>query len=90
MIQPKPTNFTVRPAAINDVPAIFSLILELATYEKLSDKVTGNIESLQADLFGAKPCIEAIVVSIEPNTQIVGFALFFISYQENGFKTPPF
>jgi GNAT superfamily N-acetyltransferase len=76
MTQPQ---FKIRPATIQDVPAIFSLILALADYEKLSDQVTGNSETLQADLFGENPCIEAIVAEIEPN-QIVGFALFFTSY----------
>ncbi len=76
--------FTIRAATIEDVPAIFSLIQALADYEKLSDKVTGNIEALQEDMFGTKPCIEALVAEIEiaeiePN-QIVGFALFFTSY----------
>ncbi|PZV18203.1 MAG: GNAT family N-acetyltransferase [Pseudanabaena sp.] len=72
--------FKIRPADILDIPAIFSLILALADYENLSDKVTGNIESLKEDLFGVKPCIEAIVAEIEPNQQVVGFALFFTSY----------
>jgi len=72
--------FTIRPATIADIPAIFSLILALADYEKLSDQVTGNSETLQEDMFGAKPCIEAIVAEIEPNQQIVGFALFFTNY----------
>ena len=71
--------FTIRPAIIEDVPAIFSLILALADYEKLSDKVTGKIEALQEDMFGTKPCIEALVAEIEPN-KVVGFALFFTSY----------
>jgi len=39
--------FAIRHATIADTPAIFSLILALADYENLSDKVTGNIESLQ-------------------------------------------
>jgi GNAT superfamily N-acetyltransferase len=80
MIPTNPANFTVRPATINDVPDIFSLILGLAAYENLSEQVTGNIASLQEDLFGAEPCIEAIVVAMEPNQEIVGFALFFTSY----------
>lgn len=71
--------FTIRPAAINDTSAIFSLILALADYEKLSDKVSGNIETLSEDMFGEKPCIEALVAEIEFN-QIVGFALFFTNY----------
>ncbi len=75
--------FTIRSATIEDISAMFSLILALADYEKLSDQVTGNMESLQADLFGTKPCIEAVVAEIESNqkpNQIVGFALFFTSY----------
>ena len=71
--------FTIRPATIEDIPAIFSLILALADYEKLSDKVTGSREALQEDMFGTKPCIEALVAEIEPH-QIVGFALFFTNY----------
>lgn len=73
------SQFKIRPATIQDVPAIFSLISALADYEKLSDQVTGDRQTLQADLFGENPCIEAIVAEIEPN-QIVGFALFFTSY----------
>jgi len=73
------SQFKIRPATIQDVPAIFSLISALADYEKLSDQVTGDCQTLQADLFGENPCIEAIVAEIAPN-QIVGFALFFTSY----------
>ncbi|NUN66095.1 GNAT family N-acetyltransferase [Pseudanabaena biceps] len=73
-------NFTIRSATIDDVPAIFDLILALAEFEKLSDQVTANIATLQADLFGDKSCIEAIVAETESDHQIVGFALFFINY----------
>lgn len=76
MTQPQ---FKIRSATVQDVPAILSLILALADYEQLSDHVTGDCQTLQADLFGENPCIEAIVAEIEPN-QIVGFALFFTSY----------
>lgn len=76
----QPDNFTIRSATINDVPAIFDLILALADYEQLSDQVSGNVETLQADLFGDQPCIEAIVAETEIEKQIVGFALFFVNY----------
>jgi ribosomal protein S18 acetylase RimI-like enzyme len=72
--------FTIRPATIADTPAVFSLILALADYENLSDKVTGNIATLQEDMFGANPCVEAIVAEIAPKQQIIGFALFFTNY----------
>ncbi|ELS32495.1 MULTISPECIES: GNAT family N-acetyltransferase [Pseudanabaena] len=77
MIQPQ---FTIRTATIADIPAIFSLIQALADYEKLSDRVTGDIAQLQEDLFGNNPCIEAIVAQIEASQQVVGFALFFTNY----------
>jgi GNAT superfamily N-acetyltransferase len=81
--------FKIRPAIIDDIPQIFSLILALADYENLADKVTGNIEALQKDMFGAKPCIEALVAEIELHQtveheavghEIIGFALFFTNY----------
>lgn len=71
--------FTIRSATIKDVPDIFLLILALAEYEKLADKVTGSMETLQEDMFGNQPCIEAIVAETESH-KIVGFALFFNNY----------
>ena len=76
------SQFTIRAATVDDVPAIFSLILALADYEKLRDQATGDITSLQVDLFGTNPCIEAIVaeVEIDSSIKIIGFALFFTNY----------
>ena len=83
------SQFTIRSATVDDVPAIFSLILALADYEKLRDQATGDITSLQVDLFGTNPCIEAIVAEVElddsgnvpeQSAKIVGFALFFTNY----------
>jgi GNAT superfamily N-acetyltransferase len=73
-------NFEIRAATVADVPEIFNLILALAEYAKLSEQVTGNVESLQADLFGDRPCIEVIVAETVNNHKIVGYALFFTNY----------
>ncbi|MDX2254637.1 MAG: GNAT family N-acetyltransferase [Pseudanabaenaceae cyanobacterium bins.39] len=77
-------DFTIRPAIATDIPDLFRLITALADYEKLRDQVTGTAETLQEDMFGQKPCIEAIVAEISPSdvsqAQIVGFALFFNNY----------
>ncbi|MCT7948950.1 GNAT family N-acetyltransferase [Ancylothrix sp. C2] len=68
----------LRKATPADVPAIFSLILALAEYEKLSHTVTGTPESLEQHLFGSRPYADAIVAEVEDN--VVGFALFFYNY----------
>lgn len=77
--------FTIRPANPDDVAAIFGLIKALAEYEKLSHRVTGNVDSLQEHLFGTRPYAEAIVA--EADSLIVGFALFFPNYST--FLTKP-
>jgi GNAT superfamily N-acetyltransferase len=68
----------IRPAKIEDVPTIFTLIQALAEYEKLSHLVTGNSTELAEHLFGEHPYAEAIVA--EWDHLSVGFALFFTNY----------
>lgn len=75
----------IRPAQEKDIDAIFELILGLAAYEKLSDRVTGNTELLRSHLFGSRPCTEAIVAEFD--RQVVGFGLFFPTYST--FLTQP-
>ena len=77
--------FTIRPARPDDVTTLFQLIKALADYEKLADQVTGTAEQLRSHLFGAQPCIEAIVADCEGES--IGFALFFTNYST--FLTKP-
>lgn len=69
---------TLRPAIPADVSVLFSLIVALAEYEKLTHAVTGSVEALKKHLFGTTPYIEAIVA--EYAGKKVGFALFFHNY----------
>ncbi|TVQ43068.1 MAG: GNAT family N-acetyltransferase [Gloeocapsa sp. DLM2.Bin57] len=71
-------NSQIRPAQVEDIPTVFSLIQALAAYENLSDAVTGNASNLAQDVFGDDPCVEIIVAEV--NQVIVGFALFFTNY----------
>ena len=75
----------IRAAEATDVDRIFELILGLADYEQLTDKVTGNTELLRSHLFGDRACVEAIVAELGDLT--VGFALFFPTYST--FLTQP-
>ena len=51
----------IRPAEPADVDVIFSLICELADYERAPEKVTGSAELLGQALFGAERHAEALI-----------------------------
>jgi GNAT superfamily N-acetyltransferase len=70
--------YTLRPAKPADVPAIVGLIRELADFEKLSHLVVVTPESLQPQLFGARPAAECVVGEV--GGQVVAFALFFSNF----------
>jgi GNAT superfamily N-acetyltransferase len=78
-------DLTVRFAEPADSETLFSLIKELAEYEKLTHAVTGNVLALQEHLFGSQRYVEAILA--ESSGQAVGFALFFHNYST--FLTKP-
>lgn len=64
----------IRPARLADVELIFSLIVELAEYERAPDQVTGTPQMLADALFGESPSAEALVAELD--REPVGFALF--------------
>jgi GNAT superfamily N-acetyltransferase len=73
-----PPLLSTRPATEADVPAILSLIRELAEYEKLTHEVVATEELLTETLFGPRPCAEALMGCVDG--EAVGFALYFQNY----------
>jgi GNAT superfamily N-acetyltransferase len=73
---------TATPA---DVPLLFSLIKELAAYEKLAHEVTGTESALMAGLFGEDRVASAVIARVGDTA--AGFALYFFSYST--FLTKP-
>src|SRR5688572_972550 len=71
-------SISIRPATVDDIPLIFSLIQQLAEYEELSHAVVANEELLQEHLFGAHPAAEVMIGCYEGKP--VGFALFFTTF----------
>ncbi|MCT4562174.1 MAG: GNAT family N-acetyltransferase [Crocinitomicaceae bacterium] len=67
----------IRNAERKDVQEIHQLIVELAIYEKEPEAVTNRVEDLEKHLFDEEVC-SAIVA--EKEGQIIGFALYYISY----------
>jgi GNAT superfamily N-acetyltransferase len=66
---------TIRSAEEEDFPAIFSLISELAEYEKAPEKVTNSVEQMKRE----KELFRCLVVETETH-EIVGMALYFFAY----------
>ena len=71
-------NILIRSATEKDVPAILSLIKELADYEKLSDQVIATEDELKKVLFDENDFVEVLVA--EYGEQIIGQALFFKNF----------
>lgn len=68
----------IRAATEADAQLIFDLILELAAYEKLADKMTGDAEVLRRSLFEQKVA-EALLLETADG-EAVGYAIFFTTF----------
>jgi GNAT superfamily N-acetyltransferase len=68
----------IRAATEADVPLLFDLILELASYEKLGGAVAGDAEVLRQSLFDRKAA-EALMVETADG-EAVGYAIFFTNF----------
>ncbi len=69
--------FSIRKATEADTPVIFSLINQLAEYEKLSDAVITSEEELRENIFHKG---HAEVLIAEDHNVPVGFALYFYNF----------
>jgi GNAT superfamily N-acetyltransferase len=70
---------TIRRATPGDVGAMFSLMLELAEFEKLTHLFVATEAGVHDALFGPHPSSEAMVAE-EADGRIVAYALFFHNF----------
>lgn len=68
----------IRKGTVEDVPTAFSLIKELALYEKAPEQVTLTLDELIADGFGQDSIYGLFVAEI--NSEVVGIALYYEKY----------
>jgi GNAT superfamily N-acetyltransferase len=68
----------ISAARADDVPEIYRLMRDLASYEKSLPNVTATEEDLRRSLFGDSPAVFAHVATA--GDRIVGFALWFLNY----------
>jgi len=71
-------NLTIRQAAPADSALIFSLVRELADYEKLSDEVDATEQAIAAVLFAREPRVFCDIA--EWDGEPAGFALWFLNF----------
>jgi GNAT superfamily N-acetyltransferase len=71
-------NFKIRDATIADIPIIFQLIRDLATYERAPNDVVATEKDLEEVLFSAEPAAK-VVIAFE-NAEPVGFAVYFFNF----------
>ncbi|MFJ6391490.1 GNAT family N-acetyltransferase [Streptomyces sp. NPDC091972] len=69
----------IRPATPADVPAIHTLIRELADYEKSLPEARATQEQLHEALFGPRPAAYAHVATDATDT-VVGYAVWFLNF----------
>jgi len=69
--------FTLRPATEQDIPALYELILELATYEKILHEVKTTPEMLHNAMFVREV---AHTLMAEFSGELVGYAMYFYNF----------
>jgi GNAT superfamily N-acetyltransferase len=78
MSEPAPGKVVIRPAREDDVELMFSMIVELAEYERAPEQVRGTPQLLRAALFGSPPTAEALIA--ESDGVRIGWALFHLTF----------
>ena len=68
----------IRPAQPADIPVIYQLVQDLASYEDALTDVTGTEDDLRRALLAEPPAVFAHVA--EHDGQVGGFALWYLSF----------
>jgi GNAT superfamily N-acetyltransferase len=70
----------IRPATPADIPAIHTLIRELAAYEKAPHEARATPEQLHEALFGDQPAAYAHIAADNTTGEVVGHAIWFLNF----------
>lgn len=72
------SEFVIRPATESDIPALLSLMKQLAGYEKLCHALVATEDDLRRSLFGPRPAAEALMG--ESGGTPVAYAIVFRTF----------
>ncbi|KQW16861.1 MULTISPECIES: GNAT family N-acetyltransferase [Streptomyces] len=70
----------IRPATPADIPAIHTLIRELAEYERALEEAKATEEQLHEALFGSHPAAYAHVATDDATGAVIGYAIWFLNF----------
>ena len=74
----------IRPARPEDVPEIFAMVGELASFENLEHQLTASLDDMHQALFAQQGHAEALVAEMPDADQranvLVGYAIFFENF----------
>jgi GNAT superfamily N-acetyltransferase len=70
---------TIRPARLDDVPAVVAMVHELADFERAAEQCHLTAGQLTTALFGTTPTVFAHV-AVGGDDEPVGFALWYLSF----------
>ncbi|MFI6587075.1 GNAT family N-acetyltransferase [Embleya sp. NPDC050493] len=70
----------IREAVPADIPAIHTLVRELAAYEKLLHEVKATEAQLHTALFAPHPAAFALIAEDDTTGEPVGLALYFLNF----------
>lgn len=70
----------IRPATPADVPALHTLIRELAEYEKVPHEAKATPEQLHEALFGDHPAAYGHIAADDTTGETVGCAIWFLNF----------
>jgi len=70
--------FTISPVTESDVPALLSLIRELAEFEHLTHEVVTDEALLRAALFGERPVATALLARVAE--AVAGYAVYYRTF----------
>jgi len=76
--RPSPTSLSIRPARPGEAGLVFSLVRELAAYERLLDTVVATEAMIDAALFAPDPRVFCDIA--EWDSEPAGFALWFLNF----------
>lgn len=76
--RPNPTSLSIRPARPGEAGLVFSLVRELAAYERLLDTVVATEAMIDAALFAPDPRVFCEIA--EWDGEPAGFALWFLNF----------
>jgi len=76
----EPPGGSIRPAGLEDVPAILGLVHELAVYERAPDAVEATQADFRAALFPQEGVPTAFVHVAVVNGTVVGMAIWYVTF----------